>query len=157
MSVQDFNRYLEQIHQLDESVGLDENFEKLTKLLRSLFADVEDIIERGEEPLTPALYQIKIYYPISQGELPLQAVQYNTNRAITPSDLLNTISAVYNQPLTESNIRAYIELDPKYQDLRDPIYQISFMGGPKLRDVVGGNILKGLQPYADGYTVMIED
>lgn len=155
MSVLNFNKYLQQIHDLDMDVGIDDDFARLVKELRSSFADVDDIIARGEEPLTPPLYQLKIYYPISQGELPLQAVEYKTNRAIVPADVINTIAAVYNQPLTEANIQAYIKVNPKYEDLRDPIYQIPFMGGAKLRDVINADNLKELRPYNDGYTLIL--
>lgn len=154
-SVANFNAYLRKIQdEYDIDIGPDDNFERVAQELRSL--NVEESIVEGQRSLNPPLYQIKLYYPISRGELPMQSMTYATEEPITAADLLNSIAEVYRTSLSSENVQAYINLNSAYENLREPILYIHFMGGPKLRDVISATNLLGLRQYEDGYTLILE-
>ena len=142
-SIIDFNRYIGTLqNHFDTDVCIFETFKMIVDDMNELHSvDVEDTIAEGYSPLNPQLYSIKIYYPISHGELPMSSVVYRKSTPITPAD-------VYNIKLSESNIEAYINISDTYRS--------SFMNGPKLRDVVNGNTLTGLTEYKDGYALVLD-
>jgi len=155
-SIADFNKYLHELREeYDLEIGIADDFQRLVRELHGMYAETETVIQSGLQPLSPPMYQVRIYYPVSRGELPLQKVEYASTSPITPADLINSIASVYKERLTEENIQAYIDLSPDYNTLRDSFFRISFIGGPRLRDVIKGDRLHALEPYEDGYLVQL--
>jgi len=157
-----FNRYLERLADLDVDLSVDTSFTDIEKDLREIAEtyeeepeEITELIEEGRRPLQPFLYNLTVYYPISRyADLPLSPVVYQSPKPITPADIIDSIGAVYRTPLSQETINAYIQIDPRYSSLNEPILRTSIMGGPKLRDVVSGHS-ESLQPYHDGYRLRI--
>lgn len=157
-----FNRYLERLAELGVDYEVDTSFADVEKDLREIADTYEEepeeitqLLREARAPLQPPIYNLTIYYPISRrGEiLPTPAV-YASPRPITPADLIDSINAFYRIPLNQANIDAYIRIDPRYNDLNEPILRAPIMGGPTLRDVVSG-YPSALRPYQDGYLLVL--
>ena len=158
-AIQQFNEYLQQLVDLDVDYQVDSSYRDVEKDLEEIVENYEEarpVLGRGRQPLQPPIYDLTIYYPISRrGELPPSPVTYRSPNPITPADLIESIGAVYRSPLSQQNIDAYIRIGPDYTDLNSPILRGKIMGGPKLRDVVGGHPA-ALIPYQNGYLLRLD-
>lgn len=159
-----FNRYLERLAELDVEYEVDTSSADVERDLRYIAEvyeeeevpeEITELLAEMRAPLQPPLYNLTIYYPISRrGEIPPTPMVYASPRPITPADLMDSINAFYRTPLNQEDIDAYIRLNPEYIDLNEPILRTAIMGGPKLRDVIQGSPT-GLRPYQDGYLLQL--
>lgn len=157
-----FNRYLKRLAELDVDYEVDTSFADVEKDLHDIAEtyeeepeEITELLAEMRAPLQPPLYNLTVYYPISRrGEIPPTPAVYASPRPITPADLIDSINAFYRIPLNQANIDAYIRLNPEYRDLNDPILRTAIMGGPKLRDVIDGRPTS-LRPYQDGYLLQL--
>lgn len=153
-----FNRYLDSLRDLSITLEKISDAKEIRGELQEVdenYEGVEPILDLLDQPLSPEIRTVKIYYPISNGQFGPVTVTYSIDRPITRADLFNSITAFYRQKLSKENINAYLATG-KYNHLTDPIFQNPIFGGISIDDVVDAKYLLRLDPYQDGYLLILE-
>jgi hypothetical protein len=156
--MKNLNYILQKFKELQVDYQVDSNYKNVKRELLDIsenYQEGTEVLNNLNQPLGFDDGQIKIYYPISHGELePIYEI-YKVDPETRPRDLLDTFSKFYSRPLAQGNIDYYLSLGEQYNYLLEPILYIKHSGGPKVRDLVNEYITE-IVPYQDGYLLVIE-
>ena len=130
--------------------GIQNNLARLPKWI-SFFEEpqtVLEIIERLQKPIS-GLHRLVIYYPVESGTGYIHRVEYETNRAITPQQVLESIEQFYDQPYTQENLNAILAITGEPADEYTPVPP-----GSKIVESLFKHVFfEGLRPYKDGFAL----
>jgi len=142
------------------------------EILFDIGRDTEDNFEFDDdvgwlkEPISPNIYQLKIYYPLnhypkwylaSYPRRPIlySIVEYQTNLPITPMQIFESIYIFYQTEVDPIQFKRYQDYlwnfnpDEEAEEPDEPIYL--YLLSPGLSPVI-----TGLIPHLDGYTLAFD-
>ena len=136
-------------------LGVQANFERIYEILNT-YKPPEKVLEainRLNQPIS-GLHRLVIYYPVEYRTKYLHRIEYGTNKAIIPQQVLESIEDFYDQPFTQENADAIIAIT-MYPGSH------SVHPGSKIRDTLFHNfsdysLFQGLKPYKDGFTLYLK-
>ena len=129
--------------------GVEDNLTRISEIPNDFEEPqtVLEIIERLKRPIS-GLHRLVIYYAVESATGYLHRVEYRTNKAITPQQVLESIEQFYDQPYTQENA------DTIFSITGEPSEYWLIPPGPRIVDSLHGNIFfEGLRPYKDGFKV----
>ena len=148
-----FNRLLVELKDFQVDLSIDSRGKNIREDLEETNAEEADaVLEEFNKPLDPPIYNLVIYYPISDGLFAPIRREYRSTNPVIPTDIFDVISAFYETKLNQDYIDAYLSTG-KYEYLRTPIYK-SF--GIKFYDLVKNKYISQLNPYQEGYLLQLE-
>ena len=131
--------------------GVQYNLERIPEAIEFYAPQIAlEIINRLQQSIS-GLHRLVIYYPMEYWTENLQRVEYATNKAISPQQVLESIEQFYDQPY-QGSIKAII-------DIRKKVTGISRIPQPSSsRSRIADNLLnrvnfEELRPYKEGFTL----
>ena len=130
--------------------GIQDNLAHLPEMIGESYElqDISEIINRLQQPIS-GLHHLVIYYPMEYNYH--HRVEYGTNKAIAPQQVLESIEQFYDQPYTQENANAVIITGG---GSTDKFYSVP--SGSRTVEALGDYVFfEGLRPYKEGFTLRL--